>query len=72
MKKVYEAPMLFVDEYVVDTMIASSATKNSNPDNNQNCWGCRFSFGATDPYNPENSCIIDPTYNPESYNSYCA
>ena len=34
MKKVYEAPMLFVDEYVVDTMIASSATKNSNPDNN--------------------------------------
>lgn len=60
MKKVYEAPELFVDEYVADTMIASAATKNYNPDNNQNCWGCRYTPGATDPYNPENSCIYIP------------
>lgn len=37
MKK-YEAPELFVDYFAADTMIASSDTKNGNPDNNQNCW----------------------------------
>lgn len=51
MKK-YEAPKLFVDEFVADTMIASGVSanyKNGNPDNNQNCAGCRFAYGAGDP-----------------------
>ena len=62
MKK-YEAPELFVDEYAADTMIASSGdgdTKNGNPDNNQNCWGCNLSAGATDQGNTENSCAVIP------------
>ena len=66
MKKIYEAPELFVDEYAADTMIASSDdwdmpslgwnTKSGNPDNNQNCWGCRYSFGAADPSASTNAC----------------
>lgn len=67
--KTYEAPELFVDEYVADTMIASSMSKNSNPDNNQNCWGCRYSFGATDPKNPQNSCLYLP--GTEAYEAMC-
>ena len=59
MKK-YEAPKLFVDRFVPDTMIASSGTKNGNPDNNQNCWGCNASAGATDPNNTQNSCAVIP------------
>lgn len=55
MKK-YQAPELFVDEYAADTMIASSNYKNGNPDNNQNCAGCRYSYGAGDPQNSENWC----------------
>lgn len=56
--KIYEAPELFVDEYVADTMIASAVTgwmpKNENADNNQNCWGCNEVWaqppaGSTDP-----------------------
>lgn len=59
MKK-YEAPELFVDEFVPDTMIASSGTKNDNAGNNQNCWGCNQSAGATDPNNTQNSCAVIP------------
>jgi len=47
MKK-YESPRLFVDEYVADTMIASSATgipKNGQAGHNQNCWGPNETFG---------------------------
>jgi len=47
MKK-YESPKLFVDEYVADTMIASSATgipKNGQAGHNQNCWGPNETFG---------------------------
>ena len=42
MKK-YEAPELFVDVYVADTMIASNLgnPKNGNANNNQNCWSCK-------------------------------
>ncbi len=42
MKK-YEAPMLFVDEFVADTMIASTTAgpKNGAADVNQNCAGCK-------------------------------
>ena len=69
--KNYEAPELFVDEYVADTMIASSDTKNGNPDNNQNCWGCNQYFAATDPNKPSNSCVIDPVRNPDAYNALC-
>ena len=69
MKK-YEAPKLFVDEYVADTMIASSDTKNGNPDNNQNCWGCNQSAGSTDPNNSQNSCFYTPD-NPQIYAYYC-
>ena len=46
--KAYEAPELFVDEYVADTMIASSGggtgldiiPKNGAAANNHNCWSC--------------------------------
>lgn len=69
MKK-YEAPELFVDEFVPDTMIASN-TKNGNADNNQNCWGCNQSAGATDPNNTQNSCVIDPVNNPAAYGMLC-
>lgn len=72
MKKIYEAPELFVDEYVADTMIASGgsaweaaggigpAPKNGNAGNNQNCWGARCIPGAPDPSNPENACSDTP------------
>ena len=68
MKK-YEAPELFVDTFAADTMIASSRTKNGNPDNNQNCWGCNLTAGATDPNNPENSCIYLP--GTDAYTKMC-
>ena len=72
MKRVYEAPGLFVDEYAADTMIASndntpydwpamggigSSPKNGNADNNHNCWGCRDIPGFPDPDNRENACM---------------
>ena len=41
MRKTYEAPMLFVDKYAPDTMIASGGPKNGNAGNNQNCWAER-------------------------------
>lgn len=44
MKK-YEAPKLFVDTFVPDTMIASGAPKNDNAGNNQNCWECKIEAG---------------------------
>lgn len=63
--KQYEAPQLFVDEYAADTMIASADPevldpKNGNPGNNQNCWGCRNTAGATDPNNPTQACAYTP------------
>ncbi len=70
MKK-YEAPELFVDEFVPDTMIASSNTKNGNPDNNQNCWGCNQSAGATDQNNTQNSCVYTPD-NAAAYEYFCS
>ena len=45
MKK-YEAPELYVDEFVPDTMIASGmdpgngGAKDGNPAGNSACWGC--------------------------------
>ena len=73
MKKKYVAPMLKCDSYVPDTMIASYSTKNYRPDVNQNCWGCRFSAGATDPYNSQNSCfyVKDGFTSDEQYESMC-
>lgn len=62
MKK-YEAPELHVDEFAPDTMIASltgGGPKNDNAGNNQNCWGCNQSAGATDQNNTENSCAVTP------------
>lgn len=69
MKKNYTAPELVCDEFAPDTMIASANTKNGNPDNNQNCWGCNTSAGATDPSNPENSCFFLP--GSSAYDIYC-
>lgn len=75
MRKNYEAPMLFVDEYVADTMIASSEddempflgwnTKNGNAGNNQNCWGCRDVPGQPNPDDPSDACLdyADSAYN---------
>lgn len=68
MKK-YEAPRLFVDKFAADTMISSSNTKNGNPDNNQNCWGCNYVAAATDPNNTENSCAIIP--GTAAYSAFC-
>ena len=60
--KVYEAPVLYVDEYAPDTMIASGMfggnPKKGNPDNNQNCWGCDTSAWAWDGY--DNICLYYP------------
>lgn len=70
MKK-YEAPMLNVDEFVPNTMIASGDPKNGNPDNNQNCWGCNQTAGSVDPNNTENACAIDPNTNPAAYSMFC-
>lgn len=62
--RTYEAPELFVDEYVADTMIASTIggtdPKSGNPDNNQNCWACRYTAGAPDPYSEGNLCLYLP------------
>lgn len=58
MKK-YEAPKLFVDEFVPDTMIASGrpggGPKNDNAGNNQNCWGLNCVPGAVE--DGENACL---------------
>ncbi len=69
MKK-YEAPELFVDTFAADTMIASSRTKNGNPDNNQNCWGYDQNPGDSD-RTGTNSCVYDPKNNPAAYDYYC-
>lgn len=65
MRKEYEAPCLFVDEYVADTMIASSegmnipttggGPKNDNAGNNQNCWGFNCVPGAVE--DGEDACL---------------
>ena len=50
MKK-YEAPMLYIDAFVPDTMIASGGSggpKNGNAGNNQNCWGLNCVPGAVE------------------------
>jgi len=70
MRKNYVAPTLVCDEFVQDTMIASSGAKNGNPDNNQNCWGCRYNPGAYDPNNQQNDCVITPS-NAAAYNAFC-
>lgn len=74
MKKIYEAPELFVDEYVADTMIASSGSdnfiysdpegedgggpKNNNAGNNQNCWGYNCIPGVAE--DGQNACLGYP------------
>lgn len=68
MKK-YEAPMLQVDEFAPDTMIASGDPKNANAGNNQNCWGCKSQAGEVDPGNPENACSYLP--NTAAYDAFC-
>ncbi len=67
--KAYVKPELLVDNYAADTMIASSSTKNGNPDNNQNCWGCNQSAASTDPNNTQNSCLYLP--GTAAYASFC-
>lgn len=64
MKK-YEAPRLLVDEYVADTMIASSP-KNGNADNNQNCAGCNTAAHNVD---GENVCVY--VAGTEAYDFFC-
>ena len=65
MRKTYAAPMLFVDEYAPDTMIASGSPKNDNADNNQNCWGCNTSAGSV---SGENACAVTPE---DALYAYC-
>ena len=63
MKKTYESPKLFIDEYAADTMIASngglsgSSAKNGAPDFNQNCWGCDYEFAQLSPGDSNNVCF---------------
>ena len=67
MKK-YEAPMLFVDEFVADTTIAASGgPKNGNADNNQNCAGCKDYKGQVV---GEDVCFYLP--NTEAWDAFCA
>ena len=56
MKK-YVAPMLNVDEFAPDTMIASSGggPKNDNAGNNQNCWACNIVPGKVE--DGQNACL---------------
>ncbi|MCR4621574.1 MAG: hypothetical protein K5663_05770 [Clostridiales bacterium] len=70
MKK-YEAPELIVDSFAPDTMIASLGytTKNGNPDNNQNCAGCRETYGARDPEDTDNWCNYLP--GTAAYDTWC-
>ena len=72
MKK-YETPELHVDEFAPDTMIASNpsgyTTKNGNPGNNQNCAGCRSTYGALDPQNTDNWCNYLP--GSATYEAWC-
>lgn len=57
MKKRYESPQLFVDQYAADTMIASTqgGPKNDNAGNNQNCWDCNTTWGKVE--DGENACL---------------
>ena len=74
MKRVYEAPNLFVDEYVADTMIASSNVtdsaewkpKNGNVTDYKNCWGCQYVTGEPSPSQPELACFAD-LFGPNGY-----
>ena len=57
MKK-YMAPMLYVDSFAPDTMIASSVKggpKNDNAGNNQNCWDCNTVWSVVE--DGENACL---------------
>ncbi|MBR3494221.1 MAG: hypothetical protein IKH38_02225 [Clostridia bacterium] len=57
MKK-YEAPRLFVDIFVADTVIASNpkgGPKNDNAGNNQNCWACNMVYAKVE--DGENACL---------------
>ena len=57
MKK-YTAPMLRVDYFAPDTMIAASGgggPKNDNAGNNQNCWACKTVYGKVE--DGENACL---------------
>lgn len=53
--KQYEAPELYVDEYVPDTMIASFSPKTGNAGFNQNCWGCDAVFAQ--PNDQGDACL---------------
>jgi len=76
--KAYEAPELFVDEYVADTMIASSGggnPKNGNP-KNQNCYGCDAYLGQIVGddmciYYPGDAGSTDNDPTTMGYNNYC-
>ena len=67
--KPYEAPCLYVDSFAPDTSVASSQPKNGNADNNQYCWGCRLSPGATDSQDPTHACCYTP--GDGVYGRYC-
>ena len=67
----YEAPKLFVEEYVPDTMIASILTtspKDDNAGNNQNCWGCKDEIYGVDPVSGDACCYIPNT---AAYTAFC-
>lgn len=63
MRKHYEAPRLFVENYAADTMIASTiympggGPKNGNAGNNQNCWSYNCVVGAIE--DGQNACLGD-------------
>ena len=64
MKKAYIAPMLFVDMFAADTMIASGeggggGPKNDNAGNNQNCWACDTIAGYI---NDQGDVCLGPNY----------
>ena len=68
--KPYESPRLFVDEYVTDTMIASSGSASSKNGINSICSACDTErFGALNVYGKE--CVMSPQSGMDSYTLNC-
>lgn len=61
----YEAPKLFVDSFVADTMIASSSAKNGK---GEQCYGCNQISGEFS--STGNVCIYAPGSD-EAGNAFC-
>ncbi len=64
--KAYEAPKLYVDEYVADTMIASTSARDGEAANSEACWGCSSVLGQQ---SGNHICMYTP--GTEAYENWC-